>query len=84
MDPEQRANFNWFKVEWDRKFRNAHGDNWPDLFLRKLKGVLDKLYTDPTAFSKFMFDEERTVFGGTRALMVPRSIVGPLPITLGE
>ena len=54
----------------------------PDLFLRKLKGVLNKLYTDPAPFSKFLFDEEREVFVGTRALLVPKSIKRPLPITL--
>ena len=83
LTAEQRANFNWFKDEWDRTCREKYQQEWPDRFLCKLQGVLNKLYTDPTAFSKFMFDEERKIFGGTRALMVPRSIVRPLPITDG-
>ena len=67
--------------EWDRKCKEKHGNAWPDLFLGKLKGVLNKLYTDPTAFSKFLFDEEREVFEGTRALLVPRSLRRPLSLT---
>ena len=84
LPAEQRHNFNWFKSEWDRKCIEKHGSAWPDIFLGKLKGVLNKLYTDPNAFSKFLFDEEREVFAGTRALLVPRSIQTPLAITLGE
>ena len=80
---EQKANFTWFKTEWDRRGKETHGDDWPDLFLGKLKGVLDKLYTDPTAFSRFVFDEEREVFKDTKALVVPGSIRQPLSITQG-
>ena len=84
LPAEQRANFTWFKCEWDRKYTEKHGNAWPDLFLGKLKGVLNKLYTGPTAFSTFLFDEEREVFECTRALLVPRCVRRPLPITLGE
>ena len=84
LPAEQRHNFTWFKSEWDRKCIEKHGSAWPDIFLGKLKGVLNKLYTDPNAFSKLLFDEEREVFAGTRALLVPRSIQPPLAITLGE
>ena len=71
LSPEQRNDFIWFKTEWDAQGRERHGDAWPDKFLSMLKGVLDELPQDPSAFSKFMLDEERNVFGGTRALFVP-------------
>ena len=71
LPAEQRNDFNWFKIEWDRNGKDTHGDTWPDKFLGMLKGVLDKLPDDPSAFSKFILDEERRVFGCTRALFVP-------------
>ena len=43
----------------------------PDLFLSKLKGVLDKLPRNPKAFHKFTNDEIGETFGGTKALLVP-------------
>ena len=83
MDPEQCANFNWFKVVWDHRCKDLHGDEWPAYFLLKLKRVLDKLYTDETAFSRFMFDEEREVFGGTNPLLLPPPIQHFNPYALG-
>ena len=71
LPPTHRNNLPWFKEQWDRKCVEQHGNEWPDLFLAKLKGVLDAFVTDPGAFAKFMLDEERELFGGTRALYVP-------------
>ena len=48
-----------------------HGNAWPDLFLSKMKGVLDKLGTDREAFSTFITCEMYSVFKDTRALVVP-------------
>ena len=68
---DQRINFKRFAEEWDHQCVQAYGNAWPDLFLSKLKGVIDKAETDRWAFSKFMYDEEHAVFRGTNALLVP-------------
>ena len=74
LPAEQRASFTWFKTEWDRLCTEKHGNAWPDLFLRKVKGVIDKLPADPNAFSVFLFDEQRKVFKDHVALVVPGCI----------
>ena len=80
LESEQRNNFVWFQTEWDRINVKEYGKRWPKRFLEKLKGVLDRLKTDPKAFSKFLFDEERVAFKGTKALLVPQSLKRPLSI----
>ena len=80
LESEQRNNFVWFQTEWDRINVEEYGKRWPKRFLEKLKGVLDRLKTDPKAFSKFLFDEERVALKGTKALLVPQSLKRPLSI----
>ena len=74
LEPQQRNNFHWFQSEWDRINVEEHGKDWPWKFLEKLKGVLDEMKTRPTAFSKFLFDEERACFNYKPALLVPQSL----------
>ena len=81
LQADQRANFPWFKAEWDRLSKESWGNQWPKLFLSKLKGVLDRMESDRGAFSEFLFDEQRTVFDNTRALVVPRTVLGRRAIT---
>ena len=80
LESEQRSNFVWLQTEWDRINVEEYGKRWPNMFLDKLKGVLDRLQTNPKAFSKFLFDEERVAFKGTKALLVPQSLKRPLSI----
>ena len=80
LESEQRNNFVWFQTEWDRINVKEYDKRWPKRFLEKLKGVLDRLKTDPKAFSKILFDEERVAFKGTKALLVPQSLKRPLSI----
>ena len=69
LPPHQRNNLTFFKEEWDRKCVQAHGNAWPDLFLSKLKGVLDKAETDRWAFSNFIEYEWSDVLRGTKWLI---------------
>ena len=80
LSSEQRNNFHWFQTEWDRINVETYGKKWPKKFLEKLKRVLDRLQTNPKAFSKFLFDEERAVCQVTKALLVPQSLKRPLSI----
>ena len=77
MTATQRAHFELFKSEWDRLCKEKYNDNWPEIFLKKMKGVLDALPGNPDALNHFIFDEERAVLGGRRALVVPSSLERP-------
>ena len=71
MLPEERNRLAVFKGEWDSACQKKHGEDWPEKFLQMMKAVLDKLEHNPRAFRKFMYDQERKVLGGTRALLIP-------------
>ena len=71
LSPPQLANFDWFKDEYDAAGLAEHREEWPELFLKKLKGVLDQLANRGDAFSRFVYDEERLYFEGAVGLTVP-------------
>ena len=76
--PTHRSlHFELFKSEWDRLCKEKYNDNWPEIFLKKMKGFLNALPNNQDAFNQFIFDEEQAVFGGIRPLLVPASIARP-------
>ena len=76
--PTHRSlHFELFKSEWDRLCKEKYNDNWPEIFLKKMKGVLNALPNNQDAFNQFIFDEERAVLCGRRALVVPSSLERP-------
>ena len=83
LPSDQRNDFDWFIRGWDTDGIKTHGNQWPLKFMEKLKAVLDALMVDEHAFSKFMFDESRAVFGESKVLVVPGTLtalraLGPL------
>ena len=73
----QRANFDRFFRDWDTACVAEHKDTWPEMFLKKMKSVLDKLHHDRQALSTFIFNEERIHFKHTKALVIPASFCHP-------
>ena len=66
----QRARFDVLKYDWDDECVRRYSDAWPTEFLKRFKGVADALEYDPSAFSQFLFDQERIYFQGKEALAV--------------
>ena len=68
----QQANFAFFKTEWDKKCMAEFNAEWPTKFLEMLQGVINDIdLGNETAFSQFVFDQERKYFAGQLALAIP-------------
>ena len=74
LDTDVRNNFSWFVTEWDKVCCEKHKDDLPEIFMRKLQGVLNALPANPKAFTHFIQEEERLHFKGMYALTVPPSV----------
>ena len=68
----QRNNFAWFKVHWEQKMSETHGDEWPKVFTSWMQAVIESLENGRNnAFSEFVCSETERNFAGEFALTLP-------------
>jgi hypothetical protein len=65
----QKNDWEWFKNAWDKAMVDQHGSEWASLFSAWVQGVLDDERSN--AFSLFVYNETRRIFGNVSALHVP-------------
>ena len=72
LSPEQRADFDWFRNEWDAAGQHDFEAAWPETFATWIQGVVEEyLGGNASAFSEFVNRETRRRLAGTLALTLP-------------
>ena len=74
LSDEQRAEWAWFKTNWDEEMGKEHKEEWPLTFAGWMQTVAnDAAAGNRTALSQFMHSETVRTLGGQMALVVPAS-----------
>ena len=72
LSAAQKADFDWFKAEWDATGINDFKEKWPETFATWVQSVVDEyLGGNARAFSLFMESETRRCLSGSLALAIP-------------
>lgn len=74
LSAPQRNDWEWFKLAWDEKMKNDHGENWGKVFAGQMQRILDDSGgASSNVFSLFVNSETTRCFEGVLALQVPGS-----------
>ena len=72
LSPEQRNDWEYFRVNWDKQMAEYHGEDWAELFAEMIQHVLDELGAGhANAFSAFMHRETQRVLADVPVLQLP-------------
>ena len=72
LTPQQTADWQYFKTEWDKEYANIMDEHWPEMFAEIVQDIVNKLTAGTTnALSEFMHRETQRILNTTPALMVP-------------
>ena len=64
LSPEQRNDWDYFRVAWDTKMADMHDGDWANIFAEILQNVVVELETENhNALSEFMYKETKRVLG---------------------
>ena len=70
LTPGSQNNYRLYESSFDSVGMAAHGNDWPEMFLREMKTVLHDMKTTDHAFEKFVF-AKLSEMPDTKALTVP-------------
>ena len=73
LSPGQRNDWAWFKIAWDAKMVNEHGEEWGSTFAGWMQQVLDEMTQEggSNAFSSFVHRETLRCLSDQPALRIP-------------
>ena len=77
LSDEQRAEWPWFKTNWDEGMGKEHKEDWPLTLAGWMQNVAnDAAAGNRTALSQFMHRETVRTLGGQLAVVVPAISAG--------